>query len=262
MDIKLLFVLIITLFFLFVCGRTIYENFQNNDQDNQVINFPLATFIINLLETDEGKRRWPIITSKYPLALRWPATFGKMYDMSKEIADGILTNYWDYGKWKYNKSEIIEMTPGEKGVILSHYRLWKEVAKHKDPVIILEDDAIGTDELTQARLDIIFENLPKDYDIYLLGYIDIAPVEEENELHSRVMEFVLMHSYIITPKGAKKLIDNIPINMPLDTWVSSLSREVKIYRHNFYRIGKNGRYISELIGQIRDEKQIENTNII
>jgi len=262
MDIKLLIILIITIFFIFICGKTVVENFTLTEQDIEVINFPYATYVINLSETDEGKRRWPIISEKYPLAIRWPAVYGATYDMSEEIENGILKEYWDFGEWKYNKSQIVKMTPGELGVILSHYKLWKEIAKKDEPAIILEDDAISTDELTQPRLDIIFDNLPEDFDIYLLGYIDINPVEEINQLHSRVYEFVLMHSYVISPKGARKLLKYLPIDMPLDTWVSKVAKNLKIYRHNFYRYGNNDRYYSILINQKRQEKQIVNTNII
>jgi len=262
MEIKSICILIITLFFLFFLSKTITENFTLTENDLEEIKFPFKSYIINLLETEEGKRRWPIISAKYPLALRWPATYGKYHDMQSEFDKGIVTEKWDFGKWKYNDSEIVKMTPGELGVIMSHYRLWKEIAKMKEPVVILEDDAIRTDELTQLRLDMIFKELPEDYDIYLLGFIDIDPQDDEDYLHCRVKEFVLMHSYIITPEGAQKLLNLLPVDMPLDTWVSSVSGKIKIYRHNFYVEGKDGRCNSVLINQNRQEKQIVNTNII
>jgi GR25 family glycosyltransferase involved in LPS biosynthesis len=144
---------------------------------------------------------------------------------------------------------------------MSHYNLWKKIANEKEPHIILEDDAIGVNSNTQIILDEIIKNLPNDYDIYLLGFIDLEPKNITNE-HEKVKEFVLLHSYIITPKGAQKILEQLPINMPVDSWLSSISDKINIYRHNYGNTGKNGRFISALITQVRNEKQIVNTNII
>ena len=118
------------------------------------------------------------------------------------------------GKKGEHKKILIEYnsksgTDSEYGCTLSHIlALLEFYISGDDRCIIAEDDlSFDTVEYWNFSWEDFEKNLPKDYDIYLLGYIDIAPVEEENELHSRVMEFVLMHSYIITPKGAKKLIE-------------------------------------------------------
>ncbi len=71
--------------------------------------------------------------------------------------------------------------------------------------------------------------------------------------------FVLLHSYLITYEGAKKLLSQIPINMPLDSWISSKSRKINIYRHNLAK-NQSWRPSSLLIRQQRDAKQIVNTN--
>lgn len=133
--------------------------------------------------------------------------------------------------------------------------------KRKESHIILEDDAIGVNANTEIILKEILETLPKDYDIYLLGFIDLEPMNVTS-LHSKVKAFVLLHSYIITPKGAQKLLEQLPINMPVDTWLSSISDKLNIYRHNFGNTGKKNRFIGRLITQKRNEKQIVNTNII
>ena len=144
---------------------------------------------------------------------------------------------------------------------MSHYNLWTKISKEKEPHIILEDDAIGINSNTKIFLNKILKTLPKDYDIYLLGFIDLEPISVTN-LHEKVKEFVLLHSYIITPKGAQKLLEQLPINMPVDTWFSSISDKINIYRHNFGNIGKKNRFYGRLITQKRNKKQIINTNII
>jgi len=257
MILKILTILIITIsFIIFTKSFIINESFSDSLQ----LRFPFPSFIINLLETEEGRRRWPIISHLYPEAEKHRAIYGKEYDFSHAIKNNVLTDTWDHGKWKYNKSNIIKMTPGEMGVIMSHYKLWKRIAVSETPVVILEDDAIRTNKYSQERLDYVLKNLPKDYDIYLIGYYDIKP-EKDGETNTRVKEFVLMHSYIVSPKGAQKLLDNLPVNQPLDTWISGLSNKLKIYRHNFYMTTKKG-HVGLIIRQKNQEKQIENTNII
>lgn len=248
-------IILVGVFFSFIVfPKYIQENFS------ETIKLPYPSYIINLDETEEGKRRLPIIQGVFPNAKRFPATYGKNFDF-KPYYDSVLTKTWDHGKWKTGKSNMIEMSDGEKGIIMSHYNLWTKIAKEKEPHIILEDDAAGVNSNTQMVLDEILETLPKDYDIYLLGFIDLEPINTSS-LHAKVKEFVLLHSYIITPKGAQKLLEELPINMPVDSWLSSISDKINIYRHNFGNMGKKNKFYGRLITQKRNEKQIVNTNII
>lgn len=252
--ITFIIVLIGVFFSFFLFPKSIQENFS------EIIKLPYTTYVINLDETEEGKKRLPIIQGIFPDSKRFPATYGKKFDFTPYY-DSVLTKTWDHGKWKSSESNIVEMSDGEKGVIMSHYNLWSKIAKEKKPHIILEDDAIGVNANTEIILKEILETLPKDYDIYLLGFIDLEPTNVTS-LHAKVKAFVLLHSYIITPKGAKKILEQLPINMPVDSWLSSISDKINIYRHNFGNIGKKNRFYSRLITQKRNEKQIVNTNII
>jgi len=250
-----LIIILIGIFFSFlVFPKLIQEQFS------EIIRLPFPTYVINLQETQEGKDRLPIIQSIFQDAKRFPATYGKNFDFMPYY-DSVLTKTWDHGKWKLDESNLIELSDGEKGIIMSHYNLWKKIAKEKEPHIILEDDAIGVNANTQIVLTEILESLPKDYDIYLLGFIDLEP-KNITFLHEKVKSFVLLHSYIITPKGAQKLLENLPINAPVDTWLSNISDKINIYRHNFGNMGKKNRFYGRLITQKRKEKQIVNTNII
>jgi GR25 family glycosyltransferase involved in LPS biosynthesis len=250
-----LIIIFIGVFFSFlIFPKSIQEQFS------EIIRLPFPTYVINLEETEEGKERLPIIQSIFQNAKRFPATYGKNFDFTPYY-DSVLTKTWDHGKWKLGESNLIELSDGEKGIIMSHYNLWTKIAKEKEPHIILEDDAIGVNSNTQTVLTEILESLPKDYDIYLLGFIDLEP-KNITFLHEKVKSFVLLHSYIITPKGAQKLLENLPINAPVDTWLSNISDKINIYRHNFGNMGKKNRFYGRLITQKRKEKQIVNTNII
>lgn len=250
-----LIIILIGVFFSFIVfPKYIQENFSEK------IKLPYPTYIINLEETEEGKRRLPIIQGIFHEAKRFPATYGKNIDFTPYY-DSILTKSWDHGKWKTGKSNIVELTDGEKGVAMSHYNLWKKISKEKEPHIILEDDAIGgINSNTQIFLNKILKTLPKDYDMYLLGFVDLKPINTKS-LHAKVKEFVLLHSYIITPKGAQKLLEQLPINKPVDTWISSISDKLNIYRHNIGIINRKNQFCGRLITQKRDSKQIINTNI-
>ena len=260
---KYIFIIIIVFigfFFSFFNNKNkIKEKLFINNKNIQIkLDFP--SFIINLKETLEGRERLPIIRSIFPNAKSFPATYGKTFNF-KPYIDSVLTLKWNIGKWKNQGTKMINMTDGEKGVIMSHYNLWKIVSKSKKTHLILEDDAIGINENTSDILNLILKNLPSDYDIYLLGYIDLKPDNIIKD-HSKVKEFVLLHSYLITPTGAKKLLNNLPINMPVDSWISSISDKINIYRHNYGYINKKNHFYGRLIRQKRNKKQIVNTNVI
>lgn len=255
---KIFFTFIIVLIGIFF-SFTLFPKYMK-ENFSTTLNIPFKSYIINLEETEEGKKRFPIIQSIFPKATRFPATYGKTFDFSPYY-DSVLTESWDMGKWKNNKSEIIKMSDGEKGVAMSHYNIWTKIAKEKEPYLILEDDAIGININTPDILNEIFSSLPKNYDIYLLGFIDLEPTNI-TDFHTKVKQFVLFHSYIITPKGAQKILENLPINMPVDSWISSISDKINIYRHNYGNMSKKNRFISRLITQVRNEKQIVNTNVI
>ena len=248
-------VIIIILFIIFA----FFPTPQITESFSAPINFKYPTYIINLSETQEGRRRWPIINNIYPYAKRWPAVYGKTYNFNPYYGK-VITPEWDMGLWKNGKSKIVPMSDGEKGVAMSHYHLWKKIAQSSQPHVILEDDAIEHNKYAQQILEDIYANMPKDFDLYLLGYIDLEPTDTKSK-NARVKQFVLLHSYIITPKGAQKLLEKLPINMPVDSWLSSLTDDVKIYRHNYGKMMKKG-YYGLVIKQKRNEKQIVNTNII
>ena len=239
---------------------------NNKDKNNKIHRYYDRCYVINLSETKEGIRRWKVIQQHPYLkdkVIRFPATYGK--ERNKQLYDNKIVNTnWDYGRWlspKYTK--VIDMTDGELGVSISHYRLWKMIAEQNefDSVLILEDDAIQISTDIEKRLDDIFKEVPNNWDIILLGFWlhkgDTGYKVSDNIY--RVKDFVLMHSYIINKKGAKKLLQNLPIDAPLDTWMSLISDKLFIYRHNFIK-NQSSRPSSRLIVQERLEKQIVNTN--
>ena len=215
---------------------------KNNNQENFNIK-PLSSiinkfFVITLNETEEGKKRMNKLKKNEILGkyiTKFNGIYGKKYDYNNEIKQRIIKKTWDYGLWNNKKSQMVEMSDGEIGCCLSHYYLWKKIVDEKIPItMILEDDC---DKLYPNFENIILKLIkivPKDWDIFLIGYWLHKGNDGEkiNEYIYKVKNFALTHCYIITYKGAKKLLNSLPINMPVDSWLSSQSNNLNIYRHN------------------------------
>ena len=201
-----------------------------------------SCFCITLIETEEGKRRWNVISNQSIFknyVKKFLGTYGKK--RNKKIYDNKIVNLkWDYGLWKNQRSNIINMTDSEIGVSLSHYRLWKKLLETSDinSMMILEDDATKTAKNFDLILNNIMLNVPNDWDIILLGFWLHRGIKNDKKINNliyKVSDFVLLHCYIINKKGAKKLIDLLPINMPIDSFISQHSDKINIYRHNYVR---------------------------
>jgi GR25 family glycosyltransferase involved in LPS biosynthesis len=225
-----------------------------------------ACFVINLSETSEGQRRWSVM-QKHPIlgrhVMRFPGIYGKSYDWTEEVRNGIINTEWDRGAWHGKRQEIVVMDPGEIGCILSHRNLWMKIVNESIPrTLVLEDDAIRLDpkllDITQA----LVAKLPADWDILLLGFW-LHRGDNGSPMHnglSRVKDFALTHSYILSNKGAKTLLGLGSIDMPLDSWISRHSDTLHIYRHDYLRTPGSKTPSSRLIRQKPNEKQIRNTN--
>ncbi len=72
----------------------------------------------------------------------------------------------------------VDLTPGERACAASHLGIWKRhvkgelepfITSKEDVVLILEDDALLEPEFI-PNVKSLLENLPKTFDICLLGY--------------------------------------------------------------------------------------------
>lgn len=219
-------------------------------------------YCITLIETEEGKRRWNKISQHSffkDYINKFLGTYGKK--RKKNIYDNKIVNLiWDYGVWKNMESNMIKMTDSEIGVSISHYKLWLKLINSQDcnSMLILEDDACKTIINFEFLLNKIYENVPQDWDIILLGFWLHRGSKKDKKINDfiyKVHDFVLLHSYLISRKGAKKLLNLLPINMPIDSFISNNSDKLNIYRHNYV---KNNH--SYLISQNFETGQIVHTN--
>jgi GR25 family glycosyltransferase involved in LPS biosynthesis len=115
---------------------------------------------------------------------------------------------------------------GEIGCYLSHTNIWKKIInKNYNNCIIFEDDVIPNKDY--KKIIEYIENVPEDYDIAYLGWWSRKNMNFNNDSIWLSTNFknepnVLgLYSYIISNKGAKKLLSNaFPIDVQLDTYVS------------------------------------------
>jgi len=122
----------------------------------------------------------------------------------------------------------VPMSPSERGCAASHIELWGKAARDHKPVLILEDDIVLAPQFNQ-RYAAALAALPDDVDILLLGYW--APGTEhclENRSLSTLRRFLFLdyfwglHAYVLTPRGARILLDNLPVDAPADVYVAKL----------------------------------------
>ena len=123
-----------------------------------------------------------------------------------------------------------QLTRGAIGCYLSHVKIWENMLKNnQDIVLIFEDDARPPPNIMFA-INKIMLDVPKDWDIVLLG--KYCHECEEYATYLKMKRFILLHSYIISKKGVEKIIGTnslFPISQQLDSFLSEISGTLNIY---------------------------------
>jgi glycosyl transferase family 25 len=154
-------------------------------------------------------------------------------------------------KHHFNPFKLNFLTPSQIGCALSHLYVWKKIAESKDEMaIVFEDDVIFTKDFNEKFKDTI-NNIPQYFDLLYLGRLDnsnpifflltfLAGLSKINE--TKVDEYLIhprcaiqAHAYIISKKGAKKLIKllNGKIDNHIDTCINNLYLQDKIQVYAF-----------------------------
>ena len=258
--ISLLLVLIILYLNYYLIGNNQLEQFDSKDQLFD------RCFVINLKDTKAGQTRWKAITTN-PIVKdfieRFPAIDGRKYDFNQEISNQIITRQWDFGGWKSGVSKLIDMSKPEIGCILSHYYLWKKIVKDRiQTTLVLEDDSSNISSDFNKVVKQTLAHVPLDWDIILMGFWCHRDIKcrKINRYVYKVKDFALTHCYLINYKGAQKALSLLPIDMPIDSWLSSKSDKLNIYRHNEI-VPNRSKATGRIIGQGAFESQNIWTNV-
>jgi glycosyl transferase family 25 len=213
------------------------------------------------MDNDISKKRYEMLESffyHFNNPERFPASNGRVPDYRFYVLDE-----WNK-KLIGGDDKYVRMSDGEVGCCMSHLGVWKKVIEDDlEMCLVIEDDALKIIPNFENIIFDLYKNLPEDWDVFLIGFSTFNETcKKVSEDIYKVKDFILAHCYLINKSGAKKLIDSLPINSPLDTFMSSVSNYVNIYRHNHLIRRDVTRKTSYLINQYGDVSQIKHTNII
>ena len=124
----------------------------------------------------------------------------------------------------------IRMSRAEIAVAQSHINIWKKVAaSNNEYTLILEDDtwfhSSFAKQMEQVWTEIVVENNVKDgFDVLYVSYHEVkhgAPKSFlSNNLFQPVRGLWHMSGYVLSRKGAKKLLRLLPCRGPVDIWIN------------------------------------------
>jgi hypothetical protein len=136
------------------------------------------------------------------------------------------------------RTRRIEMTPQEIAVSLSHIEVWKLVAAGDRPyTLVLEDDVYFRRGFAEA-LDRIWAGLtarPGDpaFDILYLSYTDAGVkanrMPASPELFKPTSGLWQLSGYVLSRRGAQKLLDWMPVRGPVDLWLNHQFKNLEVF---------------------------------
>jgi GR25 family glycosyltransferase involved in LPS biosynthesis len=214
--------------------NNIYEHYTQNIFDN------IPYYYINLDERTDRKDHIENIAKKYNIKniTRIPAISIKSLDdvyLHKNKIDINAYNMLVKQNITKNRLHHYDLTNGSIGCFLSHLECYKKIVESNTPyAIIFEDDIeINCDKNIYDKIISEIE-IPQDADIVLLFALIIEKDKDITDKLKKINFFNCLTFYLVTNKGAKKLLDNLnPIKMQIDGQISRLSYD-KIINVYFY----------------------------
>ena len=141
------------------------------------------------------------------------------------------------------------LTKGEVGCFLSHWHIWNKCIEMNEPVLVLEDDAILTDEFDMEEIESLA------YDFVYLGWKEMAEsVEIDEKLVTPVYPYWGL-AYMIRPDAARVLVnDVIKCNIiPVDEYLPTKMKEIRVagYKNNVVNPMSRSEGGSNILGKSR-----------
>lgn len=219
--------------------------------------------VINLARRADRWAEVSRLLQRFGLAFqRWEATDGG----SEDIPEAMVGKWWATGDVKWDErmerwyhegidvlvgdsSWMVRLSGGERGCAWSHVRGWVHLLSDRAavsggdamPMMVLEDDVVA-DAGSWGRIGSVLRAVQDEPpDILYLGWGHWSPwrrvvkrVGGRGTDACTIMEAeypCTTHAYIIWPSGARKLLECLPVNAPLDHWMAQAcsSRRVVSY---------------------------------
>lgn len=112
-----------------------------------------------------------------------------------------------------------DLTPGAVGCYLSHMRAWRQLLDAGAPYAFVFEDDASLPRRTLSRFDAACRQIPRDWDVVLLGYDAISTPLGRHACE--VSSFLRLHAYAISAAGARKLLGSmLPMSRQVDWEVS------------------------------------------
>ena len=209
----------------------------------------LSMYCINLLQSS---KRYNDIINKFSKIKKYNKTnrniklkrFNAVYGKElKEIPTNLIKlNYnTDFnakcdGNCKQGRD--LKLSGGEIGCGLSHYYLWKKIIEENlDHAIVIEDDLSPLNSFYEIFTQINkLEMITKEWDIIYISFLNTG-----NKQYLTKNIFIpkcgfSTSGYIISKNGAKKLLNYLPIEGPIDVHLCNLFYHNKINAYVFENI--------------------------
>lgn len=228
--ILIVFFILLIIYGLYNSYKIKYEQFSIK---KEILRNEFDCYIINLKKNTE---RLGVINELYNKSdlssipyIRIEAVNGKEIDIKPYVTSRVyngIVNIDNTGERHFHT----QITRGAIGCYLSHLDIYNRIKNSNKPYgLIIEDDAMFNKDVYNKGIKSILENIPEDWDIILLGRIDL---ETENKGTYLVMhKFWGTHGYLINQSGVSKMLSlaNIPIDDQIDAVMGELSRKNKLH---------------------------------
>ena len=144
------------------------------------------------------------IVSEKDCARQWETTLNAQFDHS------------------YLPGRTLLMSAGERGCAASHIQLWRRLLELDLPAaIIMEDDVVLHPDF-RTHYEILLSQLPADYDILYLAYVNGYPAPHfRGELFRGVYVWTTS-AYVLSNQGARRLLEHLPVDGPVDNYIAKL----------------------------------------
>jgi GR25 family glycosyltransferase involved in LPS biosynthesis len=162
-------------------------------------------------------------------------------NMNFQFIDGIFLKANDEYLALFRASTLKNLTHGALGCIASHIKTLTLISRCTDGLYtVFEDDVILSPDFRDG-LAHISNHFPSDADIFYLGGGNLRKRDIEYFVEENVFRAFNprkgMYAYIVTPKGAKRILNEIiPFDLfcgGIDTKIGSLVREGKIVAYQW-----------------------------
>lgn len=129
-----------------------------------------------------------------------------------------------------SKDIKIDMSEAEIAVSLSHLKIWRKIVDEKIPYALIFEDDIAFEDNFADKANKAWQELPKPkgdgpaFDVLYFSYNVVENgIEKQpwsDSLYRPVRGLWWLSAYVVSYKGAQKLIKALPICGPVDMWLN------------------------------------------